>query len=92
MTMDCKQNTGSANSISGDPEPYRVAWQDSEIYLRRLYQDLVSGGGVGGAVGTPLYAPGQAGVRASGAGLSGHVLYVPEYGGAGGINYAPPAP
>jgi hypothetical protein len=81
-----------AQEMGVDPEPYRSAWQDSEIYLRRLYQDLESGGGAGGATGTPLYSPGSAVGRASVSGLSGHLLYVPEYDGSGGINYAPPAP
>ena len=79
-----------AQEMGSDPEPYRSAWQDSEIYLRRLYQDLESGGGAGGATGTPLYAPGSAVGRVPVSGLSGHLRYVPEYDGSGGINYAPP--
>ena len=79
-----------AQEMGADPEPYRPAWQDSEIYLRRLYQDLEAGGGASGATGTPLYAPGPAVGRGSVSGVAGHLLYVPEYDGSGGINYAPP--
>ena len=81
-----------AQEMGSDTEPYRSAWQDSEIYLRRLYQDLESGGTVSGATGTPRYVPGAASSGVKGLGLSGHLLYVPEYDGSGGINYAPPAP
>ena len=76
-----------AQEMGSDPEPYRPAWQDSEIYLRRLYQDLESGGGVSGATGTPRYAPGNApAAGGSGGGVSG-VLRVPVWSP---INYAPP--
>jgi len=73
-----------------DQEPYRTGWQDSEIYLRRLYQDLQAGGTANGSTGTPLYAPGSAVGSVSGVAGSGHVLYVPVYDGTGVINYAPP--
>jgi len=76
-----------AQEMGADPEPYRSAWQDSEIYLRRLYQDLESGGGASGATGTPLYVPGSA---SAGGGFGGAVsgfLRVPVYSP---INYAPP--
>jgi hypothetical protein len=80
-----------AFEIGEDPEPYRSAWQDSEIYLRRLYQDLKAGGAVNGAMGTPLYASGSA----SGGGLvgsDGNLLYVPNSGDVtGDINASPPA-
>ena len=79
-----------ANELSSDPELYRPAWLDSEIYLRRLYQDLESGGGANGATGTPLYSPGFSNGRVSG-GVAGRLLYVPV-DDSGGINYAPPAP
>ncbi len=75
-----------AQELGADPEPYRSAWQDSEIYLRRLYQDLESGGGASGATGTPRYVPGSA---AAGGGSGGDVsgmLLVPVYSP---INYAP---
>ena len=75
-----------AQEMGSDPEPYRSAWQDSEIYLRRLYQDLESGGGASGATGTPLYAPGIASGGGSGGTASGF-LRVPVYSP---INYAPP--
>lgn len=79
-----------AQEMGVDPEPYRTGWQDSEIYLRRLYQDLKESGASNGATGTPLYAPGASIGRASACGPLGHLLYVPEYDGSGGINYAPP--
>ena len=79
-----------AQEMGVDPEPYRTGWQDSEIYLRRLYQDLQAGGTAVGSTGTPLYAPGSTVGGVSGGSPAGHLLYVPEYGGSGGINYAPP--
>ena len=77
-----------ANEMGADAEGFRSAWLDSEIYLRRLYQELVSGNGAGGATGTPLYAPGAT----SGEAVSpdGRFLRVPEYSGPGYISYAPP--
>ena len=38
-----------AQEMGAEPELYRPAWRDSEIYLRRLYQDLKEGGTVNGA-------------------------------------------
>ena len=46
-----------ALEMGEDATVYRSAWLDSEIYLRRLYQDLADGGGASGATGTPRYAP-----------------------------------
>jgi hypothetical protein len=81
-----------AQEMGADPEPYRSAWQDSEIYLRRLYQDLKAGGTVSGATGTPRYAPGSASGGGSSAVADGDLLYVPGGGDvAGGINASPPA-
>jgi len=77
-----------AQEMGAEPEPYRSAWLDSEIYLRRLYQDLESGGTASGAAGTPLYAPGSTSGSASGI-LAGRLLRVPV-DASGGINYAPP--
>jgi len=77
-----------AQEMGADPEPYRPGWQDSEIYLRRLYQDLESGGGASGATGTPLYSPGIASPGGSGEEVS-EFLRVPVYVP---INYAPPVP
>jgi len=76
-----------AQEAGADAEPYRPAWLDSEIYLRRLYQDLEAGGG--GAAGTPLYSPGAASGAA--AGPDGRILRVPEYDAPGYISYATPA-
>jgi len=72
-----------AHEMGADAEPYRPAWLDSEIYLRRLYQDLADGG-AGGATATPRYAPGS---QSSGGAATGAVLHVPAYLP---INYAPP--
>ena len=80
-----------ALEAGADAETYRSAWLDSEIYLRRLYQELAAGGTVGGATGTPLYTPGSAGGGVSGAGLSGELLYVPYADGPGYINCSSPA-
>ncbi|MEI7901863.1 MAG: hypothetical protein WCK89_16535 [bacterium] len=48
------------NSLAGecgmDTAEYRAGWQDAEIYLRRLYQDLKAGGAASGAAGTPAYS------------------------------------
>ena len=63
------------------------AWQDSEIYLRRLYQSLESGGGVSGATGTPRYVPGSASAGGGSGGSVSGFLHVPVYSP---INYAPP--
>ena len=76
-----------AQEMGADTEPYRPAWQDSEIYLRRLYQDLESGGGASGATGTPLYVPGSASAGGGSGGSVSGFLYVPVYSP---INYAPP--
>jgi len=78
-----------ARETGVDPEPYRAGWQDSEIYLRRLYQDLQAGGTASGSAGTPLYAPGSTGGGVSGGGAAGHLLFVPDDDGSGGIDYAP---
>ena len=79
-----------AQEMGVDPEPYRTGWQDSEIYLRRLYQDLQAGGTAVGSTGTPLYASGSTVGGVYGGSPAGHLLYVPEHDGSGGINYAPP--
>ena len=76
-----------AQEMGSDPEPYRSAWQDSEIYLRRLYQDLESGGGAGGAAGTPRYVPGSASTGGGSGGAVSGFLRVPV---RSPINYAPP--
>jgi hypothetical protein len=75
-----------ANEMGADAEGFRSAWLDSEIYLRRLYQDLEAGGAASGATGTPLYAPGS---QSSGGGsaATGTLLHVPAYSP---ISYAPP--
>ena len=75
-----------ALEMGEDATVYRSAWLDSEIYLRRLYQDLESGGTASGATGTPLYAPGS---QSSGGGsaTTGALLHVPAYSP---ISYAPP--
>ena len=76
-----------AQEMGADPEPYRTAWQDSEIYLRRLYQDLEAGGGASGATGTPMYAPGETSAGGA-AGAASGILRVPEYSdGVAHINY-----
>jgi hypothetical protein len=74
-----------AQEMGADPEPYRPAWQDSEIYLRRLYQDLKAGGGASGATGTPRYGPGR--VSYGGGGAADAFLRVPVYSP---IGYMPP--
>jgi hypothetical protein len=66
---------------------YRSAWLDSEIYLRRLYQDLESGGAASGATGTPRYAPGSLPASGDGIAATGALLHVPAYSP---ISYAPP--
>jgi hypothetical protein len=76
-----------AQEMGADPEPYRSAWQDSEIYLRRLYQDLEAGGGASGATGTPLYVPGSASTGGGSGGVVGGILRVPVWSP---INYIPP--
>ena len=76
-----------AQELGADPEPYRSAWQDSEIYLRRLYQDLESGGGASGATGTPRYVPGNASAGGGSGGAASGILSVPVYST---INYSPP--
>ena len=76
-----------AQEMGADPEPYRSAWQDSEIYLRRLYQDLESGGGASGATGTPRYVPGSASSSGGSGGTVSGFLRVPVWSP---INYAPP--
>ena len=78
-----------AQEMGADPQPYRPAWQDSEIYLRRLYQDLAAGGGAGGASGTPRYAPGSASAGGGSGGAVSDILRVPV---GSPINYAPPPP
>jgi len=79
-----------ALEMGEDATVYRSAWLDSEIYLRRLYQELESGGAGSGATGTPLYSPGDASGASSG-GRSGNLVYVSGYDPAAGINSAPPA-
>jgi hypothetical protein len=79
-----------ALEMGEDATGYRAAWLDSEIYLRRLYQDLEAGGTASGATGTPLYSPGSTGGASSG-GRSGNLVYVSGYDPAAGINSAPPA-
>ena len=76
-----------AQEMGADPEPYRSAWQDSEIYLRRLYQDLDSGGGASGATGTPRYVPGGASSGGVSCGSTAGILSVPV---SSPINYSPP--
>ena len=76
-----------SQEMGADPEPYRSAWQDSEIYLRRLYQDLESGGGASGATGTPRYVPGSASTGGGSGGAVSGILRVPVWSP---INYAPP--
>ena len=76
-----------AQEMGADPEPYRPAWQDSEIYLRRLYQDLEAGGTASGAAGTPRYVPGNLSASGGGSAATGALLHVPAYSP---INYAPP--
>ena len=66
-----------AQEMGADPEPYRPAWQDSEIYLRRLYQDLESGGCAGGATGTPRYVPGSASAGGGSGGAAPGILTLP---------------
>ena len=68
-----------AHEMGAEAEPYRSAWLDSEIYLRRLYLELKSGGGAGGATGTPMYTAGSSGAGGLTAGADGD--------GMGGINY-----
>jgi len=76
-----------AQEMGADPETYRSAWQDSEIYLRRLYQDLDSGGGASGAAGTPRYVPGGASSGGGSGGAASGTLSVPV---SSPINYSPP--
>ncbi len=68
-----------AHEMGAEAEPYRSAWLDSEIYLRRLYLELKSGGAAAGATGTPLYAAGSAAEGGLQAGADGD--------GSGGVNY-----
>jgi len=70
-----------------DATVYRSAWLDSEIYLRRLYQDLEAGGAASGATGTPRYVPGNLSASGGGSAATGALLHVPAYSP---INYAPP--
>ena len=78
-----------ANEMGTDAEGYRSAWLDSEIYLRRLYQELADGG-TDGATGTPRYGNGNATSARNAS--SGNVYTVPS--GSSYIdaapNYAPP--
>ncbi len=70
-----------AHEMGAEAEPYRSAWLDSEIYLRRLYLELKSGGAAGGATGTPLYAAGSATT------VGGSLPAGADGDGLGGINY-----
>ena len=74
-----------ANEMGAEAEGYRSAWPDSEIYLRRLYQELDSGG-TNGATATPRYSPGSL-PSSGGSSTTGALLSVPVYSP---INYAPP--
>ena len=74
-----------ANEMGADAEGFRSAWLDSEIYLRRLYQEL-SDGGADGATATPRYTPGSQSAG-SGSAETGALLHVPAYSP---ISYAPP--
>ncbi len=74
-----------ANEMGADAEGFRSAWLDSEIYLRRLYQDLADGG-ADGATATPRYTPGSQSTG-GGSATAGALLHVPAYSP---INYAPP--
>ena len=78
-----------AQEMGADPEAYRSAWQDSEIYLRQLYADLRQNGGTAsGASGTPRYGV-VGGVSGSGGShVSGVIRYYTPYSP---INYGPPA-
>jgi len=73
-----------ALEMGEDATVYRSAWLDSEIYLRRLYQELADGG-ADGATATPRYTPGT--LPSSGGSSAGALLRVPAYSP---INYAPP--
>ncbi|MEI7903583.1 MAG: leucine-rich repeat domain-containing protein, partial [bacterium] len=82
-----------AQECGEDPEPYRVAWQDSEIYLRQLLTSLRAGSALVGAVGTPAYVAGPGSNRertGGGAVVAGEVIslssYIDSEEGAG-INY-----
>ena len=79
-----------AQEMGADPELYRPAWQDSEIYLRRLYQDVGVGGAVGGAAGTPRYGPG--GTAGCGVMAAPDVVRVPVYHPYISPNYSLPPP
>ena len=74
-----------ANEMGAEADPYRSAWLDSEIYLRRLYQEL-AGGGADGATATPRYSPGSL-PSSGGSSATGALLSVPVFSP---INYAPP--
>lgn len=76
-----------ALEMGEDATVYRSAWLDSEIYLRRLYQDLEAGGAASGATGTPRYVPGNLSASGGGSAATGALLHVPAYSP---INYAPP--
>jgi len=76
-----------ALEMGEDATAYRSAWLDSEIYLRRLYQDLEAGGTASGATGTPRYTPGSMSPSGGGSATTGALLHVPAYSP---INYAPP--
>ncbi len=76
-----------ALEMGEDATVYRSAWLDSEIYLRRLYQDLEAGGTASGATGTPRYVPGNLSASGGGSAATGALLHVPAYSP---INYAPP--
>ena len=73
-----------ALEMGEDATVYRSAWLDSEIYLRRLYQELADGG-ADGATATPRYTPGP--LPSSVGNPAGALLRVPAYSP---INYAPP--
>ena len=76
-----------ALEMGEDATVYRSAWLDSEIYLRRLYQDLEAGGTASGATGTPRYVPGSQSGSGGGSAATGASLHVPAYSP---IDYAPP--
>jgi len=76
-----------ALEMGEDATVYRSAWLDSEIYLRRLYQDLEAGGAASGATGTPRYVPGNLSASGGGSPATGALLHVPAYSP---ISYAPP--
>ena len=60
-----------AFELGSDTDAYRAAWQDAEIYLRRLYMDSKTAASTAGAAGTPRYSGSRSTAARVATGLAG---------------------